>query len=123
MLTAFTGEIEGYSLSNGYTREGRITTRLAHLSNRNRDFPRIPSAMSFLNQSSSVSAMATRSQRQRGPSGTLSSLDAAIEGVNLAKEISNIAPVKTAFALVSSLLTTIRVRFSLFRDEMFQSYE
>lgn len=66
--------------------------------------------------------MATKSQRQRGSNGTLTSLNFAIEGINLAKEISSITPAKAVFDLVSFLLTMIRVCL-LSRDETLQSHK
>lgn len=53
-------------------------------------------------------------QRTKGRDGTLSSLNVTIETLNLAKEISGIAPAKAVFGSVSVLLTMIRVRFFLF---------
>ena len=41
----------------------------------------------------------------------LSSLNAAIETLNLAKEISSITPAKAVFGSVSVILTTIKVGF------------
>jgi len=54
--------------------------------------------------------MDTKYQRQKGQDGVLSSLNMAIEALNLAKDISGIAPVKAAFGSVSVLLTMVRVR-------------
>ena len=48
----------------------------------------------------------------------LSSLNVTIEALNLAKDISGIAPAKTVFGSVSTLLTMIRVRFSLLCGEL-----
>jgi len=62
--------------------------------------------------------MDTNSQRPKGQDGALSSLNVAIEGLNLAKEIAGIAPVKAAFGSVSVLLTMVRVRFLPFRATM-----
>ena len=45
-------------------------------------------------------------------------LDAAVEAVNLAKEISGATPAKAVFGSVSVLLTMIMVRFLLFSDGM-----
>ena len=57
-----------------------------------------------------VSIMDTNSRRsQRRDDGTLSSLNAAIEAMNLAKEISSMTPAKAVFGSVSILLTMIRV--------------
>jgi len=52
----------------------------------------------------------------------LSSLNVAIEVLNLAEKISSITPAKAAFGSVSALLTMIRVRFPLVRDDIFQVY-
>ena len=60
--------------------------------------------------------MATDSERPKGRDGVVSSLNVTIEALNLAKEISGIAPAKTAFGSVSALLTMIRVHFFGFRD-------
>ena len=54
--------------------------------------------------------MGTDARRPKGRDGTLSSLNVAIEALNLAKEISFITPAKAVFGSVSSLLTMIRVR-------------
>ena len=55
--------------------------------------------------------MATQSQRPEGKDGALSSLNAAIDILNLAKEASSVTPAKTAFGTTSVLLATIRVSF------------
>ena len=63
--------------------------------------------------------MDVNSQRQKGRDGALSSLNMAIDVINLAKDIVDIAPAKAAFGSVSALLTMIRVRFFLFcNDEL-----
>jgi len=54
--------------------------------------------------------MDANSQRPKGREGALSSLNVAIEALNLAKEIASIAPAKAAFGTVSVLLTMVRVR-------------
>jgi len=64
--------------------------------------------------------MATKSQQPKGRDGTLSSLNVAIEALNLAKEASSITPAKAVFGSVSILLTMIRVRSLSPDDEMFQ---
>ena len=48
--------------------------------------------------------------------GALPSLDAAIEAINLEKEVASMIPVKEAFGSVAVLLTIIRVRFLLLDD-------
>jgi len=49
-------------------------------------------------------------QQPKGRGGALSSLNVAIEVLNLAKEVSDITPAKAAFGSVSVLLTMVRVR-------------
>ena len=63
--------------------------------------------------------MDTKSRQRKRGDGVLSSLNAAIEALNLAKEISSIAPAKAAFGSVSVVLTMIRVSFLLFRNDPF----
>ena len=53
--------------------------------------------------------MASKSQLPKGQDGVLSSLNTAIDGLNLAKETTTITPVKAAFASASVLLVMIRV--------------
>ena len=53
--------------------------------------------------------MDTNFQQQKGRDGALSSLNAAIEAMDLAKELSGITPAKAVFGSVSVLLTMIRV--------------
>ena len=63
--------------------------------------------------------MAAKSQRPKGRDGALSSLNIAIDAVNLAKEISSITPAKAVFGSVSILLTMIRVRSHPSHDPVF----
>jgi len=58
------------------------------------------------------------SKQPEGRDGVVSSLNMAIDGLNLAKEVSSITPVKTVFDSVKILLITIRVSFLLFCDKM-----
>ena len=60
--------------------------------------------------------MEVQSQRPKGRDGVVSSLNMAIEAMNLAKEVSSITPAKAVFGSVSALLTMIRV--SSLHDEM-----
>ena len=53
--------------------------------------------------------MDTNSQRQNGHDAALSTLNVAIEDLNLAKEVSSVTPAKAVFSSVSVLLPTIRV--------------
>lgn len=55
--------------------------------------------------------MADNSQRPRGKDGVLSSLNVAIDGLNLAKGATNVLQAKAAFTSASALLTMIRVGF------------
>ena len=50
------------------------------------------------------------SQRQKRQDNTLSLLNAAIEAMNLAKEVSSATPARAVFGSVSALLTMIKVR-------------
>ena len=54
-----------------------------------------------------VLTMDAQSQRRRDV--TLSSLNAAIEAMNLAKEIASVTPAKAVFGSVSVVLTMIKV--------------
>ena len=53
--------------------------------------------------------MEAKSQNPREQEGIVSALDAAIEAMNLAKEISSITPAKAVFGSVSVILTMIKV--------------
>ena len=67
--------------------------------------------------------MADNSQQPEGNGDTvLSSLNMAIDGLNLAKEVLSATPAKAAFGSVAVLLAMIRVRFLLFCDGMFQTH-
>ena len=61
--------------------------------------------------------MDVNSNRQKRQDNVLSSLDAAIEAVNLAKEVSSPTPAKVVFGTVTILLTMIRVRLLLFYND------
>jgi len=65
--------------------------------------------------------MQTESQRPKGKDQTISSLNVAIEGLNLAKEVSSITPAKAVFGSASILLTMIKVSFLPFCDEVSQT--
>ena len=55
--------------------------------------------------------MVDNSKRSNKQDGALSSLNAAIDALNLAKGTTDITPAKAAFGSASVLLTTIRVGF------------
>ena len=63
---------------------------------------------------------ATSSKRQKRQDNALSLLNAAIEAMNLAKEVSSATPAKAIFGSVGILLTMIVVRFLLFSNDTFQ---
>jgi len=48
-------------------------------------------------------------QQPRGREGAISALNAAIEALNLMKEVASVTPAKAAFGSVSVLLTMIKV--------------
>jgi len=73
--------------------------------------------------SRSVLTMHTRSElRSRARDGATSSLSVAIEGLNLARELSSITLAKAAFGSVSVLLAMIKVCFLFFCDGMTQTH-
>ena len=53
--------------------------------------------------------MDTKPQRSKHQDITLSSLNAVIEALNLAKELSGVTPAKAVFGTVGVILTMIRV--------------
>ena len=76
-------------------------------------------ASSWLN---CISTMTDKSQQPKGQDGALSTLNVAIDGLNLAKEVVSITPAKAVIGSVAILLAMIRVRPLLFCDEIFQVY-
>ena len=63
---------------------------------------------------------AKSSKQQKRRDDALSLLNAAVEAMNLAKEISSATPAKAIFGSVSVLLTMIMVRFPIFSDGTLQ---
>jgi len=59
--------------------------------------------------------MAPESQRPKRPHVTLSSLNAAIDAMNIAKDLLDMIPAKAAFGTVSVILIMIKVGFLPFR--------
>ena len=62
---------------------------------------------------------ASSSKRQKRQENALSSLDVAIETLNLTKDVCGIPPAQAVFGSVSILLTMIRVRFPPPSDDLF----
>ena len=53
--------------------------------------------------------MTDKSQQQKDQDGVISTLNVAIDGLNIAKEIASVTPAKAVFGSVAVLLTMIRV--------------
>ena len=53
--------------------------------------------------------MTDKSQQPKSRGGVLSTLNLAIDGLNLAKEVSSVTPAKAAFGAVAIILAMIRV--------------
>jgi len=66
--------------------------------------------------------MEAEAQQPKGREGTILVLNAAIESLKLKEDISNITPAKTVFGSVNTLLTTIRVCFLPFCNDLLQVY-
>ena len=66
--------------------------------------------------------MVPPSQRPKGQDSVLSTLNVAIDILNLAKDLSGILPARAAFGSVSVLLTMIRVRVLSFCSDGPLSY-
>jgi hypothetical protein len=63
-----------------------------------------------------TSTMASPQQR-KGRDGALATLDVCIQALDIAKDACGIPPVQVALSSASVLLTMIRVRFSVFRED------
>lgn len=57
------------------------------------------------------SAMDAKPQRPKHQDAVLSSLNTAIDAINIAKDVMDIAPAKAVFGSVSVVLTMIRVGY------------
>jgi len=64
--------------------------------------------------------METELRQPTGREGNISALDAAIKSLKLTENTSSIAPAKTVFGSVNTLLTTIRVRLLSFCNDLLQ---
>ena len=68
-----------------------------------------PARRTVFSQLPRVSTMTTDPKQSKGCDGALSVLGIAIESLNLAKEISSVAPAKTVFGSASVILAMIKV--------------
>jgi hypothetical protein len=57
------------------------------------------------------------SQRPKGRDGALTTLNVCIQALDIAKDACGIPPAQVALGSASTLLTMIRVRFSLLRED------
>ena len=104
-----------------YTR--RVVTKLPLVIVTARAFPLCaqPACRTVFSQLLRVSTMTTDPKQSKGRDGALSVLGIAIEGLNLAKEISSITPAKAVFGSASVILAMIKVRcFLLFYGNKLQ---
>jgi len=62
--------------------------------------------------------MATKSQQPNRRDVAFSSLNTAVEALNLANGVSSVTQAKAAFASVATLLVMIRVRFLLIDESL-----
>ena len=73
----------------------------------------LPTDYNILPHYTNFKPMDPKAQQQKTRDNILSMLNAAIETLNLAKEISSITPAKVVFGSVGVILTMIRVGFLL----------
>ena len=100
--------------SNNPVCSGRFATKWTPISIRVRVLPHSLRSTP-LSQLPRLSTMDPKGpQRQKRRDNTLSLLKAAIEAMNLAKEVSSATPAKAVFGSVSILLTMIVVRLRVF---------
>ena len=62
--------------------------------------------------------MAEKFKRPKGREDALFSLNVAIDGLNVAKELSSVTPATAVFGSINILLTRIKVRFLFCYDEV-----
>ena len=62
--------------------------------------------------------MKVKSQRSKGRETAILVLDAAIEALNIAKELSSITPAKAVFSSVTIILTMIKVGLLVFSSKI-----
>ena len=73
------------------------------------DFTAQPALNLVFSPRPQVLTMDGKSQRPRRQDGVLSSLNAAIDAINIAKDVMDITPAKAVFGSISVVLTMIRV--------------
>jgi hypothetical protein len=78
-----------------------------------------PARSTVSSQLPRISTMSTESQRRRDR--ILSSLNAAVEAMTIAKELASVTSAKVVFSSVSAILTMIRVGFLLVRPDQPQA--
>lgn len=83
-----------------------------------RDSPTPPPSSHVVSQLPQVSTMASDSRRLKRRDSTLSTLNGAIDALNIAKELSSVAQAKAVFGSVGVLLTVIKVRGFVFFGEV-----
>ena len=67
--------------------------------------------------------MDTKAQQPKQRDDVLSSLNAAIEAMDIAKKVpAGVSPAIMVFGSVSNLLTTIRVHSPLFSEDLFRAH-
>ena len=107
--------------SDGAVCTGRVTSEMAAHIYRGEGSTVQPTYHTVFSHLSRPPTMdATSSKRQKRQDNALSLLNAAIEAMNLAKEVSSATPAKAIFGSVGILLTMIMVRFILFSNDTFQ---
>jgi len=82
-----------------------------------------PSHRTAVSQLPRVSTMDAKTQQPKDREGAISALNAAVEALNLMKEIASVTPAKAAFGSVSVLLAMIRVSFVLFYGGELQTHK
>jgi len=67
--------------------------------------------------------MDAKTQRPKDREGAISALNAAVEVLNIIKEVASVTPAKAAFGSVSVLLTMIRVCLALLCSDGLQVHK
>jgi len=67
--------------------------------------------------------MDTKTQHPKDREAAISGLNAAIDALNLIKEVASVTPAKAAFGSVSVLLTMLKVCLVLLRGDGLQAHK